>query len=81
LLVDRGSEARTEADVSFPPTLPADLSLVEALDLEDVPSDAMAIYQLTEGPEGLEARFGDEGRVRDTVEQLRRRAEALSRRV
>ena len=81
LLVDRGSEARTEADVSFPPTLPADLSLVEALDLEDVPSDAMAIYQLTEGPEGLEARFGDEERVRDTVEQLRRRAEALSRRV
>lgn len=73
VIVDVGSSPRTEADVSFPPTIPADLSLAEALDLEDVPGDAMAVYELTDASDELRARLGDRARVRDTVQQIQNR--------
>lgn len=81
VLVDEQSEARWEADVTFPPSIPADLSLVEAIDLEEMPGDAMAIYELTESPAGLEARLGDQNRVRNRLAQLQRQADAISQRV
>ncbi|ADB63415.1 hypothetical protein Htur_4629 (plasmid) [Haloterrigena turkmenica DSM 5511] len=80
-IVDTGSEARSEADVSLPPSVPVDLSLVEQLGLEDVSGDAMAIYELQDSLEGLQLRLGDRTRVRDAVQQMQRQLAANSERV
>ncbi|WP_255291432.1 fibronectin type III domain-containing protein [Natrinema sp. CBA1119] len=81
VIVDKGSEARTEADVSLPPSIPVDLSLVEELRLEDVPGDAMAIYELQDSPQGLELRLGDRARVDETVRQIQSQLSSNSERV
>lgn len=79
-IVDRGTDRRTEADVTLPPSIPATLSLVEALDL-DIPGDTMAIYNLEETTEGFRARLGDREQVRETISRLERRAKDVSQRV
>lgn len=81
IIVDLGSTPRTEADVQFPPSVPEDISLVEALDLEAIPGDAMAVYNLQDGPDGLSARLGDRDRVQDRLSAIDSRIRAASDRV
>lgn len=79
VLVDELSEPLWEADVEIPAG--EDISLIEALDLEDVPGEGMSVYEIDETPEALSLRLGSRNRVRDTVEQIRSTLQAASDRV
>ncbi len=81
ILVDELKTARWEADVQIPPGDLSDVSLVEALDLEAVPDEAMSVYELEQTPEGLQLRLGSRDRIRDALEQIRSMLSAASERV
>ncbi|WP_254766498.1 glycine-rich protein [Salinilacihabitans rarus] len=80
LIVDTTSEPRWEADVEIPASAALD-GLLEALDLEAVPGEAMSVYDLTVSPERLSLRLGSRERVRETIEQIRSTVETASERV
>lgn len=83
LILDDVSSARLEADVTLPSTVPVDWSLIEAIDLEGVPTDgeALAIYEWQETPQGLQLRLGSRNRREETIQQIRSTLGATSRRV
>ncbi|SEW10217.1 fibronectin type III domain-containing protein [Natrinema salifodinae] len=79
-LVDELSEPRYEADVTIPAG--EEISgLIETLDLEDIPGDAMVVYDVKESPDGLQLRLGSRNRVDETVQRMQSRLEATSERV
>ncbi len=80
LIVDTAADPRWEADVEIPASAALD-GLLEALDLEGVPGEAMSVYDLTVSPERLSLRLGSRERVRETIEQIRSTVETASERV
>ncbi|WP_226043469.1 fibronectin type III domain-containing protein [Natrinema sp. DC36] len=80
VLVDELSVPRWEADVSIPPGDAID-GLLEALDLEAVPGDALAVYENDVTPEGQQLRLGNRQQVSETVRRIQSQLAATSDRV
>lgn len=80
VLVDELSAPRWEADVTIPSRDAVD-GLIEALDLDEIPGDAMSVYEIDESPDGLRLRLGNRSQVSETVQRIQTRLEATSERV